>query len=77
MLHGYITGFRIFKWLLREKETCQLFGEKIKLGPFGTLLTKINKYIKMDLQVKGQKKKRYPKWVVCTLDCTLESSRGL
>jgi len=28
----------------------------------------------MDLQVKGQKK-RYPKWVVCTLDCTLESSQ--
>ena len=75
MLHGYITGFRIFKWVLREKETCQLFGEKIKLSPFGILLTKINKYVKMDFQVKGQKKKKYPKWVVCTLDCTLESSQ--
>ena len=29
----------------------------------------------MDLHVKGQKKKRYPKWMVCTLDCTLESSQ--
>lgn len=34
-----------------------LFGEKIKHSPFGILLAKINKYIKMDSQVRGYKKK--------------------